>query len=380
MLGVAIPTQIQRAGAAIGRTLNYANYAWDFVSPMLPRLSGDRGAAQVVVNGLTVRCEQTLDDDRDFSTAWEDLYQRSPHATPFQSPAWQRAILDSPEASRRLRLFSARAGGKLVTMLPLQSRGVTVLRSAGAMLGDYLDPLVDPEYAQLAWPALLQAVRELQPGRTLVLENLREETISKPDLESFANDAGFQVEAEQQTVSRIALRPTWEAYLASLGSHQRKELRRKLSKAETQAGAVLQSCADPESINIHLNGTIALFEGSGGGKARKAKWLFPRHFAACAPQLAASGRLVLHKLFLEDRLAAALIGLPTASGQILWNTAYDPAFKLWSPGIVLFAMVIRRSIEQGHKSIDLLRGQNDYKSRLGATEYALHSLTLRPMT
>jgi CelD/BcsL family acetyltransferase involved in cellulose biosynthesis len=52
--------------------------------------------------------------------------------------------------------------------------------------------------------------------------------------------------------------------------------------------------------------------------------------------------------------------------------------RAWSPGIVLFGMLIRRSIEQGHKVFDLLRGQYDYKYRLGATDHPLHTLTFRP--
>jgi CelD/BcsL family acetyltransferase involved in cellulose biosynthesis len=94
--------------------------------------------------------------------------------------------------------------------------------------------------------------------------------------------------------------------------------------------------------------------------------------------LAAGGGLVVYKLLIEDRHAAGLIALPTRRGEILWNTAFDPSMKTWSPGIVLFAMLIRRAIERGETSFDLLRGQYDYKYRLGAADHPLHRLTFRP--
>jgi CelD/BcsL family acetyltransferase involved in cellulose biosynthesis len=50
----------------------------------------------------------------------------------------------------------------------------------------------------------------------------------------------------------------------------------------------------------------------------------------------------------------------------------------WSPGIVLFAMVIRHSIEKGYRMHDMLRGQHDYKYRLGAKDHPLRKFTLRP--
>ena len=81
---------------------------------------------------------------------------------------------------------------------------------------------------------------------------------------------------------------------------------------------------------------------------------------------------------IEDRHAAGMIALPTNRGQILWNTAFDSSMKAWSPGIVLFAMLIRRAIQNGESSFDLLRGQYDYKYRLGAADHPLHKVTFRP--
>jgi CelD/BcsL family acetyltransferase involved in cellulose biosynthesis len=247
------------------------------------------------------------------------------------------------------------------------------------MLTDYLDPLIDPEYVRCAWPALLEGVRRLEPGRSVILEHVRDEACGCEGLAPCAAAAGFELSnSADDVVARIALPGSWDEYLASLDKHERKELKRKLNKAETQGGAKLQICCDPSTVLKEMYEAFELFQSHGGGKARKAKWLFPKHFAASAPMLAASGRLVVYKLMVQGQHAAGLIALPTNQGQILWNTAFDPAMKQWSPGIVLFARLIRRAIEQGNTVFDLLRGQYDYKYRLGAADHPLRTLTLRP--
>jgi CelD/BcsL family acetyltransferase involved in cellulose biosynthesis len=379
MSEAAAETHFQRAGAVFNRGISYANYAWERILPMVPRLGSRARSGQVIVNGLTVRCDHVVGDNAEFTAAWEDLYRRTPMATPFHSPAWQCALLETPQATRRLRLFSIYAADKLLGVLPLESRVGGVLRTSGAMLTDYLDPLMDPEYVRCAWPALLEGVRRLEPGRSVILEHVRDEACGCEGLAPCAAAAGFELSnSADDVVARIALPRSWDEYLASLDKHERKELKRKLNKAETQGGAKLQICCDPSTVLKEMYEAFELFQSHGGGKARKAKWLFPKHFAASAPMLAASGRLVVYKLMVQGQHAAGLIALPTNQGQILWNTAFDPAMKQWSPGIVLFAMLIRRAIEQGNTVFDLLRGQYDYKYRLGAADHPLRTLTLRP--
>lgn len=379
MSDVPAGSESNSSGALFHRAIRYANYAAEIVVPMLPRLSFlGCGTTATLVNGLTIRCYRTLAKDNALIAAWEDLYRRVPNATPFQSPAWQRSILEIPEAMRRLRFFAAYDGDRLIAVLPLESRRGRQLRTSGAMLTDYLDPLIDPIYAQTCWPAILKGVGSLAPGRSVVLENIREESCG-PVLRIGAEQAGFALSnAEDHAVARIALPKTWDDYLKSLDGHERKELKRKVRKAEEQGGARLEVCTNAQTVVNDITAMFELIEGTGGGKARKAKWVFPRHFAASAPALAASGRLVLYKLIIENKHAAGIIALPTQNGQILWNTTFDAEMRQWSPGIVLFGMLIRRAIEQGHSTFDLLRGQYEYKYRLGAADHPLRTVTLRP--
>lgn len=369
---------IRRAGGLADwwrKTRSNAGRLLEAVAPMLPSTTA-AGSREMTVDGVRVVCDTAVPTDEAFALRWQSLFERVPGATAFQHPAWQSALMESAQALHRLRFFTVYHGTRLIAVAPLEIRFNECLRSCGTSLSDYLNPLIDPKFTTAAWTGLLAAIQKLEPSRPLVLENLDPQGLPQLSLAAALNAAAAEVsDTRADSVSRIALAATWEDYLAQFNSHDRKELKRKIRKAE-EAGATFQVCHDPETIFAELGPVFELMHGAGGGKARKAKWVFPRHFASCAAALAKSGKLELCKLMIDGRPAAAVITLPTANGPILWNTGFDPAQRQLSPGIVLFGMIIRRAIEQKHTVVDLLRGSYDYKHRLGAVDHPLHTMTI----
>jgi CelD/BcsL family acetyltransferase involved in cellulose biosynthesis len=82
-------------------------------------------------------------------------------------------------------------------------------------------------------------------------------------------------------------------------------------------------------------------------------------------------------LRLEGRDAAGVICLPGPTGPLAWAVAFDGDMSRWSPGIVLFAMTIQRAIGQGATCLDLLRGQQRYKSELGAADASIYQAVIK---
>ena len=56
----------------------------------------------------------------------------------------------------------------------------------------------------------------------------------------------------------------------------------------------------------------------------------------------------------------------TTEGFYLYNSAYEPELRNHSPGNVMLSHLIERSIEDGKKVFDFLKGDETYKFRLGA--------------
>ncbi len=344
--------------------------------PIFPKRSAVK---QVAIHDRVVRyyrhwpsCERLIRD-------WDSLSMRVPGATAFQSPHWQGAITRFADSLGTLRLVTVHQGERLLAVVPLQWSGRGHWHTPGRLTTDYLHPLIDPENASGTWRAILEAVRQFagRSLRSISFDLIADDASCRQQLADLPASTGFKVVDETvSAVTTVPLALTWDGYLASLDSHHRKELRRKIRKAERWGGAQLVSSDSHLSMEHALRDVFHLMESSGGGKGRKAKWLFRPHFKLAAPALIESGRLIVHQLFLQHKLAACVIALPTATHQILWCGAMDHDLTEWSPGIVLFGMIFRQAIANGQSKIDLLRGQYPYKYALGAQDMPMHRITL----
>ncbi|MBP1633052.1 MAG: family N-acetyltransferase, partial [Acidobacteria bacterium] len=63
---------------------------------------------------------------------------------------------------------------------------------------------------------------------------------------------------------------------------------------------------------------------------------------------------------------AAAFGFRDGRPYYLYNSAYDPAGSASSPGVILVDLLVRRCLDEGLARLDLLKGDEAYKFRLGA--------------
>jgi len=381
---LATPISIQPSERSVSDKLSrawaYLGYGLQMIPPLvLPILPNRNASQQTVVGDRTIRYYRHWPACPKLIADWDALSLTVPGATAFQSPAWQRAIARLGDSLGTLRLVTVHQNDKLIAVVPLERNGRGRWRAPGRMTTDYLEPLVMPDNAAMTWRAILQAVREFTGDsvQEISFDLVAPDSPIREQLAALPASTGYVAHEEVVSVATtIPLAPTWDEYLAKLDSHDRKELRRKIRKAEERGGAQLVVSDTALSAEHALRDVFALMETSGGGKGRKAKWLFRPHFRVAAPRLAQTGRLIVYQLFLNHRLAASVIALPCATHQILWCGAIDHELSQWSPGIVLFGMVFRHAIGLGHAKIDLLRGQYPYKYSLGAVDRPLSRITL----
>ncbi len=70
-------------------------------------------------------------------------------------------------------------------------------------------------------------------------------------------------------------------------------------------------------------------------------------------------------------LAAVHFGLGGLHGLSWWFTAYDPALGAYSPGLILLLDLADLAAQRGLATIDLGRGEHDYKLRVATSRYVL---------
>lgn len=76
-------------------------------------------------------------------------------------------------------------------------------------------------------------------------------------------------------------------------------------------------------------------------------------------------RCVVSALTIGDRLAAVHLSLRCRETLHSWFPAYDPEFARYSPGMILLLEMARLGIEDGITRIDLGKGTENYKRKLG---------------
>jgi CelD/BcsL family acetyltransferase involved in cellulose biosynthesis len=350
------------------------------VAPLvLPILPNRDVAGEVRIGAHTVRWYKHWPRDAKLIADWDKLAIETPGATVYHSPYWLQPTARTPDAVGTLRLMTVHEGDRLVAAVPLERRWGGHWRTIGYLTNAYHDPLITADGRDQAIDALLRGLLEIEPHlKDLTFQMLAPGSPYLESLPHLARAAGFAGSHTSPTTTDtvVTLAATWEKYLESLPGHDRRELRRKIRKCEEKGGAKMVVHQTEDAVKKALDETFTLMEAEGGGKARKTRWLFRPLMKVAAGPLARTGRLVVYQLFIEGQLAAGNIALPQQNRQLMFNGAINAKVSHWSPGIVLWGMIIRRAIELGQPTLDLLRGLSTYKHELGAAEYPLTQLTL----
>lgn len=319
------------------------------------------------------------------ASEWDALVARSMTNTPFQSLAYQKAWWTHLKPD----------GGYLFT--------ITTRSDTGALLGigcfytvdgaihfngcveetDYLDLICPAEHAQAVWRATFHCLLTLPEidWSQIDLCNIPSASPSRAIFPALAAESGFQVmESVQEVCPVIQLPDTFDEYLESLDSKQRRELTRKLRRAD---GSEVQNTivGIDDDLAIEVENFLELLQKS---TYEKRDWLNPGrralfHDVARAAQQSKSLQLIFTTI--EENRAAALFNFDYDGRIWVYNSGLDPtAFAALSPGVVVTAKAIELAIQLGRHEFDFLRGNEDYKYRFGATDTFIYRLRMDRMS
>jgi CelD/BcsL family acetyltransferase involved in cellulose biosynthesis len=337
----------------------------------------------VEANGLRAVCHIEWPVEAELIEAWEVLLGATPAGTTFHSPVWQKAVVELLAKPGRLRLIVVWRGSELIAVLPMSVRDDGLLESLAPGVSDYLDPLIHPEHEADAWRVILKLMTKLRAGKWkgVTLHNVRDGAACRGILPELAAAEGFSFESTvYESCPALTLPKTWEEFLVTLDSHERKETRRKVNKVMTKgAGRVVRCGSDPAEIAAALPVAMGLLEQAPGEKGLAIKKVIRPLLENAGPELIARGKLWLTTLYVNEEAAACTIQFPHATGAQLYNCGFDGGKKEWSPGVVLVAQVIQLAIEAGAGCFDLLRGEEPYKYKLGAVNRPLWMVNLKKL-
>ena len=312
--------------------------------------------------------------------AWRGLLERDPDRHVFSTPEWNSLWWEEFSADKELFVLEVCRDDVPLAIVPLYRKienGRRILRFVGGIdLTDYLGPVCAAEDRPAAAAAIVDWLQsddvgwdELDAHNMPVPLGFAEFLVERADTCDFR----FALDQEE-TAAVLPLPESWEAYLASLDSKERHELKRKRRRlARDHPDAVFRT-ATPESLEADLRTFVEMHRGAEGHKGHFMKPEIATFFERVARAFVPLGWLRLDFLEVGGRAIAATFAFEIDGVFYLYNSAYEPDAARLSPGLMLVSELLKSFIERGFARFDFLRGRERYKYQLGSQAVPLNNV------
>lgn len=316
---------------------------------------------------------------------WDQLAQRGMTDTPFQTLAYQRSWWTNlhPTGATLCTFATRDKTGELKGIACLYHHENALHFNGCVEETDYLDLIASADDAVWVWREVLACIEQsaLPPWQSMDLCNIPAHSATRFALAQVAAEAGYAVaESVMEVCPVIDLPDSFDTYLESLDSKQRREISRKMRRAE--AAEVRNTVVGPdEDLHAAVDEFLGLLQKS---TFEKRDWLNEGrrtvfHEVAAAAQQA--GTLQLMFSAVGDERAAALFNFDYKGRIWVYNSGLDPSkYGALSLGVVLTASAIEHAINAGRNEFDFLRGNEEYKYRFGAEDTMIYRLNLTKPT
>ncbi len=330
---------------------------------------------------MTPRVEVVRDPAAFASGRWDRLLALDPDRHVFATRRWHALWWEAFGAGKELLVLNV-GNPDAEAIIPLYRTlegGARVLRFVGGIdLTDYIGPICAAETRPAAARWLVDWLSTTpEPWDELDAHNLPVPLGFAESLVDVCDRAGFAFTLDQEETSAILVLPaSWDEYLAGLGAKHRHELRRKRRRLFGSHPDAVVRTADAGSLEDDLQAFFDLHRAAQGEKGSFLQGEVARFFEDVARAFLIEGWLRLDLLEVRGRALAATFGFVFNGTYYLYNSAFDPAARQISPGLVLVSELVKRSIAEGLRVFDLLRGPERYKYQLGSEPVPLNNVRI----
>lgn len=325
---------------------------------------------------MKVSAYHTEDVFEKLQPEWNDLLRRSTFDNIFTTWEWQSNWWAAYQPGKLWVIVVRNHEDRLLGIAPLfidhTPEGERVVREIGCVdVTDYLDLLVHKECTGPVLDCIAGVLAENRDSFDRInLCNLPPESATYQYFSQALERHGLTTEFEQQEVCPfITLPDDWESYLALLDKKQRHELRRKLRIAHGQPGIDWYIVGGEHNLDEQLELFLKLMAQSTPDKAAFLSDPKNEHFfRRVMPLIAANGWLQLSFLTSNGEAIAAYLNFDYNKRVLVYNSGLSLTHGSISPGIVLLAHNVRYAVENGFEEFDFLRGNEEYKYRMGGID------------
>lgn len=309
----------------------------------------------------------------DLKADWGRLHAAQAGATPFMSAGWAGAWW--PHYGGDAFVWRAETEGRVVGLVPLvrRRRGpLRVLEPVGMEPGDYWDLLAEPGLrdevarafagalaAERGWDAWI--LRCVVPGSPVVGALDALPALVRPPIRSPA----------------LELPDSFDAYLASLSSNRRSNLRKHLRRLDN-GEVTLREVTDPDELPqvVERWREFRRRQWEAAGKDINPEHLSPRFSAFMLDvmrELVPTGTGLVWEFTVEGTVVGTYLNFADAEAFHWYLGGFDPSVTKLGLGKIAIGHGIRTSIEQGRRRYDFGRGAEEYKYWYGAVDRPLEA-------
>ena len=332
----------------------------------------------------TEQCRETL------SAEWDRLLATLPEATAFQSPAFLRCWWRHFGEELAPHVVTARRGGELVGIAPLQlrrqrrfGRGYRTLEFLGSPDELARPRLLVPAGDDETLTAILQAIAARRSGWDMIwLDELETGGWQAAAIERWAKSAGLWVRSEPlHPVSWLDKNGTWQEYLAARSAHFRKRLRAAARRLERECTVAWEQCHGGPDMRRFVDLFLQVEKSS--WKARAGYDIgyeagYRRFYADLLAHNSAALRGHGLALTVDGQPAAVTLGVSGHGRYYSLQIAHDAAFDRYSPGTLLEAREMEWFFgEPELRRYEFLGGDNANKRRWAGHVMQTCSLIIR---
>lgn len=307
------------------------------------------------------------------------LFEQSQQCSIFYSRVWFETLIEHALNESQTPLFlGVESEDKLLCLLPLLAHEDGSYRALSNHYTTHYSILID------ASVDALEVLTCLADGLvTLPFSSLRLEPVDVFDpmlwtLQHALEPHGYKAHGYFSFENWITeVKPgAYQDYLLARPSALRNTLKRKLNKLnrEQQYEFLLYTRESIDEALLHYQQVYQL--------SWKGNEKFADFTPALVKKLAALGWLRLGVLFIQQQPVAAQIWFVAFGKASIYRLAYDEAWKLYSPGSLLTAYMMRQAIDSDRVSqIDFLTGKESYKRdwmSIGQQRGGLQWVKLKP--
>jgi CelD/BcsL family acetyltransferase involved in cellulose biosynthesis/GNAT superfamily N-acetyltransferase len=309
---------------------------------------------------------------------WQALWDRSPRATPFISPdwllAWWRHLGGGP-----LRTLAVRDGRRLAGLLPMfvwESDGVRQLTPLGNGISDHVDLLAAPGRERDVAAAILAHLGESEDWDAA---DFRDLPADSPLLRCPLPD-GIAGETEDEEPCPVLVLPrSFEGLDSVIPPEHFKKLCYYRRRLKRDFVVRFETATDEATLDELFDALVRLHGARWAARGEPGVLDAPRVLAVhreSASRRLAHGRLRLHGLRLDGRIAAVWYGFAAKGRVHYYLGGFDPALDRYSLGTVMVGHAIEQAAREGADEFDFLRGREAYKYAWGATDRPKRRLRL----